>query len=143
MSDELRKRAENLLDYIEVEGDAEGMIDAMLAFRAEGVRELRGILQAVRDHIKYDANSDGGIVAQIDHVLAHSAGAVRIEALERLRSWVNTTLVALRAQEQPGVETSTKVPLPAGRVTAADPPPAASHAWTLARDLRALAEGKP
>lgn len=33
-------------------------------------RELREALQATRDRIKFDANSDGGLAARLDHLLA-------------------------------------------------------------------------
>ena len=41
-----------------------------LACAEEACEELRGKLQRVRDWMKFQANSDGGIVAEIDGVLA-------------------------------------------------------------------------
>lgn len=42
--------------------------DAITSLRAE-VERLRTMLQAARDHLKFEANSDSGLVARIDRAL--------------------------------------------------------------------------
>jgi len=44
------------------------LIDEVLVLREE-VKMLREILQATRDHLKFLANSEGGLVVRIDQAL--------------------------------------------------------------------------